>query len=294
VTWDDDPGLRPVIPVGFDASHLHQGLTYDVPGGGPVGSTDTRTMDRPAPVSGRIVAGLGHVHGGARGLELSEPDCGNRVIYGSHPTWGLPSHPFYHVRPVLHEPGPIDMSRFTSAQGIGVVAGQRLRLTSRYDAHLPHVRVMGLMVVYLAPDESVTDGCAALPPDVRTLRTSTPGRATPVPFTVPLTGLNAAGRAITIARPAGPTLRLAGDARVAVGGFAFSRPNLSIPRGASVTWTFGGDVLHNITLANGPLGFTSDALDGGKAFTQRLTRPGVYKLFCSLHPVQMTETVTVR
>src|SRR4051794_10074364 len=223
VTWDTDTALTPVVPVGFDASHLRQGLVYDVPGGGPPGSTDARTMERPAPLSGRIVAGLGHVHGGAKDLELSEPDCGDRVIYRSSPTWGLASHPFYHVRPVLHEPGPINMTRFTSERGIPIAKGERLRLTSNYDAHLPHTRVMGLMVVYVAPDDSVTQPCGPMPADVRTLRTTTAGRAKPVPFTVPLTGLDAQGRAVTIARPPGAWLFQSGDPTVDVANYAFSR-----------------------------------------------------------------------
>jgi hypothetical protein len=294
ITWDSDPSLTPVVPVGFDASHLRQGLVYDVPGGGAPGSTDVRTMERPAPVSGRIVAGLGHVHGGAKDLVLSEPDCGDRVVYRSQPTWGLASHPFYHVRPVLHEPGPINMSRFTSAQGIPIVEGQRLKLTSNYDAERPHTRVMGLMVVYVAPDPSVTDPCGPLPGDVQTLRTKTPGRSSPVPFRVPLTGLNAKGRAVTIDHPPGASLFLTGDPTINVTDFAFSRPNLVVQRGATVTWRFDGTVAHDITLADGPYGFSSDNLQDGKTFSITLQRPGTYKLFCALHPVQMTEVVKVR
>lgn len=297
VTWDDDPALMPVTPVGFDASRLRPGLVYDVPGGGPPGSTDVRTMTRPSPVTGRIVAGLGHVHGGARGLALSQPDCGNRVVYASRPTWGLASHPFYNVRPVLHEPGPIDMSRFMSRQGIPVVAGQPLTMTSTYDAQRPHTRVMGLMVVYVAPTpEGVAspDRCGAMPTDIRTLRTSTRGRTTPVPFRVPLTGLDAAGRAVTIARPPGPTKVFDGDATIVVDDFAFDPPNVVVPRGATVTWRFPGAVRHDVTIADGPLGFSSNQLAGGGSYSQTLTRPGTYKIFCSLHPVQMTEVVRVR
>jgi plastocyanin len=294
VTWDDDPALQAVTPVGFDASHLRQGLVYDVPGGAPKGSTDIRTMARPSPVTGRIVAGLGHVHGGAKGLELSQPDCGDRVVYRSRPTWGLASHPFYNVKPILHEPGPINMSRFTSVQGIPVTKGQALKLTSRYDGHRPHTRVMGLMVVYVAPDESVTDGCGALPSDVQTLRTKTKGRPQPPLFRVPLTGLDKNGKAVTIQRPPGRTTVFDGDAVVDVTAFAFSAPNVVVPRGSSVTWRFPDATRHDVTIADGPLGFSSDNLAGGGSFTQKLDRPGTYKLFCSLHPVQMTQVVTVR
>lgn len=294
ITWDNDPSLTPVVPVGFDASHLRQGLVYDVPGGEPLGALDERTMTRPSPLTGRIVAGLGHVHGGAKDLVLTQPTCGDRVVYRSRPTWGAASHPFYNVQPVLHEPGPIDMSRFTSVRGIGVVAGQPLTLTSRYDAHRPHTRVMGLMVVYVAPDDGVTDGCGPLPGDVRTIRTRTRGRARPVPFRVPLTGLDRRGRAREIQRPPGRTRVAAGDATVTVDDFAYRPANLSVPAGATVTWRFPGTVAHDITLADGPFGFSSNQLARGGAFSQTLTRPGTYKLFCSLHPVQMTGVVTVR
>jgi plastocyanin len=186
------------------------------------------------------------------------------------------------------------MSRFTSEQGIPVVQGQALQLTSRYDAHLPHTRVMGLMVVYVAPDESVTDGCGPLPGDRRIIRTRTPGRARPVPFRVPLTGLDKRGRAVMIAHPPGRTTVFDGDAVVDVADFRFSRPNVVVPAGATVTWRFPGDVPHDVTIADGPLGFSSDHLTGGGSFSETLTRRGTYKLFCSLHPVQMTQVVRVR
>ena len=35
----------------------------------------------PLPI--RLVAGLGHVHGGAKDLTLTQPKCGNRVLYRS-------------------------------------------------------------------------------------------------------------------------------------------------------------------------------------------------------------------
>jgi plastocyanin len=294
VSWDTDPALKPVVPVGFDASKLRQGLVYDVPGGAPKGSTDTRTMTRPSPVTGRIVAGLGHVHGGAKNLVLSQPTCGDRVIYRSQPTWGLASHPFYNVKPILHEPGPIDMSRFTSVTGIPVVEGQPLELASRYDAHRPHTRVMGLMVAYIAPDPAVTDGCGPLPGDVRVLRTKTKGRKKPPLFRVPLTGLDERGRAVTIQRPPGRASVFEGDAVIDVAEFAFAGPNVVVPRGATVTWRFPGDVGHDVTIADGPLGFSSNRLSAGGQFSQKLDRPGTYKLFCSLHPVQMTQVVKVR
>jgi len=47
-------------------------------------------------------------------------------------------------------------------------------------------------------------------------------------------------------------------------------------------------------VADGPLGFSSQPASRGVTFERRLTAPGVYKLFCSLHPARMTQRVTVR
>jgi len=94
-----------------------------------------------ARAGGRIVAGLGHVHGGAKDLTLSRPGCGGRVLYHSRPTWGLPDHPFYRVRPVLHEPGPINMSQIKTETGIPVAAGERIRLREVTNDDLAELRI---------------------------------------------------------------------------------------------------------------------------------------------------------
>jgi len=294
LTWDTNPNLKPVTPMSFDASHSAQGLVYSVPGGGKVGSTDVRTQSRTAPLSGRIVAGLGHVHGGAAELALSEPGCGNRTIYRSSPTWGSSSNPFYNVKPILHEPGPINMSRIESQSGIPVHAGEELKLSSVYDAHLPHTRVMGLMVVYIAKDDSVTTNCGKIPSDVKQIGTTTQGRKRAPVFPVPLTGLDSKGHAVEIARPPGATLMAGLSADLDVGDAFYTRRNISIAQGGSVTWAFGSVLQHDVTVADGPRGFNSDWMKAGQSFTKRFDVPGTYKLFCSLHPVQMTQVVTVR
>jgi plastocyanin len=320
VTIDSNPSLTPVKPYWFDARDCRADPIYNVPSvarratsrkkssgskaqaakkhkkkrrkkAAPAPTLDT-TRDYTIPESGRIVAGAGHVHGGAVGLTLTEPSCGNREVARSDPTWGLPDHPFYNVRPVLHEPGPINMSAFRSTTGLPVHAGETLRLNSIYDDSQPHVRVMGIMIAYLAPDSSVTQNCGPVP-NWEILKTNQPGRPGPIPFTIPLTGLDANGQATTINAPPGP-LRNAGRSTVVpVGDRFFGDPNLRIRRGSSITWQFSGGELHNLTLANGPLGIGSDNLDAGRTFTQKFTRPGTYRFFCALHPVQMQERVVV-
>ena len=286
--------LREVVPVVWDTSLRRQGLVFDVPGGGPPGSLDVRTMTRRAPVAGRLVAGLGHVHGGAKDLALSQPDCGGRVLYRSTPTWGLPSHPFYRVRPVLHEPGPIGMSQFRSAQGIPVAAGERLTLTSRYDNRLPHTRAMGLMLAYLAPDPSVTSPCGAVPGDVEVLRTPTRGRAFAPLAPVRIYDWSPDGRAVEFRAPPGNARRVRGDTTVVAKGRDFSARELSVPAGATVRWRFDDDDVHNVTVANGPEGFSSNRLARGATYAKKLTRRGTYSLFCELHPVGMVQRIVVR
>jgi plastocyanin len=255
--------------------------------------THVEARDYTIPQAGRIVAGAGHVHGGAYELNVTQPGCGNRQIAESTPTWGLPDHPFYTVRPVLHEPGPINMSAFQTPTGLPVGAGSQLRLNSVYDNASPHTRVMGIYIIYLSPDPTA-QACDPLPGDITTLATDQPGRTGgPVPYTIPLTGLDQAGNAVTINAPPGKLQKTASGSVVQVQDRLFDRPNLAIKQGSSLTYQFSGSELHNLTLANGPLGIGTDNLDANRTFTQKFDRPGTYRFFCGLHPVQMSQRVVV-
>ncbi len=294
-TVSDSP-QKPVTPYWFDEVNCHTDPIYNVPGTRPKGSSDVRSSDYVMPVDGRIVAGAGHVHGGARKLTLSQPDCGNRQVVQSIPTWGFASHPFYHVRPILHEPGPINMTAFSSTTGIPVKAGTRLRMNAIYDNSRPHVRVMGIFPIFVAEEPGqftpVSGNCDPVPQ----LTYSQPpdGRRGPVPFTIPLTGIDSSGDATTIKGPPGRFRRLKSGATVKVGDRFFSRPNVILRRGAKLNYDFKGAELHNLTLANGPVGIGTPNLNGARVHVQRFRRPGVYRFFCALHPTQMQERVIVK
>ena len=227
---------------------------------------------------------------------LSQPRCGNRTIATSRPAWGLPSHPFYNVRPILHEPGPISMSGYLSQQGYPIGAGQRVRLTASYDNSRPHTRVMGISVIYVAPQ--AVNACAPAPTDGKTFQPAairgTPFRTLTPRFTVPLTGIGSDGKAHTISRPPGRTVKLGKQSSIKVGDNYFATPNASLGTGSTLTWRFASGGLHNVTLANGPQGFASYNLSDSRTFKFRFKRPGTYRIFCGLHPVEVTETVTVR
>jgi plastocyanin len=74
---------------------------------------------------------------------------------------------------------------------------------------------------------------------------------------------------------------------------AFRPPNLSIPRGASITWSFHDAVNHDATTASAPQGFATP-IQRGRDFRKRFIKPGEYRILCSIHPVEMAQYVRVR
>ena len=309
LTVDTSGTLQSARPYWLDVNNCKADPIYNVPGVGKRAAKQAKKAGR-NPVhkrfrdfvvqeDGWIVAGAGHVHGGARKLTITKPSCDNKQVAVSNPTWGLANHPFYNVRPVLHEPGPIGMSGFNTPTGIPVPGGSRIRLNSFYDNKQPHTRVMGIYVVYVAEDEPADPPpapCGGMPSDA-TFTDGTngvAGRKTPVPFKIPLTGINGAGQAVTIKGPPGRFRRLKSGAVVRVVDNEFKRPNVRLRQGALLRYRFDSDDLHNLTLANGPMGIGSPNLDDSRIYRQRFTRPGRYRLFCALHPVQMSQRVIVK
>jgi plastocyanin len=293
VTYDTSPDLMPVKPYWLDVRNCRADPVFDVPGGGKPGSTYDTTSDWTVPESGRIVAGGGHVHGGAKNLAISEPDCSNRRLFTSKPLWGNPDHPFYTVRPILHEPGPINMSGFTSEQGIPVAKGERVRLTARYDNELPHTRVMGISLVYLASDSGVKKPCGPMPTDMSVYKSPLSGRDKAPKFTVPIVAVGPDGVARDIKQPPGKRVDLRSGATIDAHNFYFAKRNVEVKEGAKLRWRFDSSTLHNVTVASGPRGFSSVHLSDGRTYSTRLKAKGTYRIFCALHPVAMTETVKV-
>jgi plastocyanin len=256
--------LTPVKPVWLDVENCRADPVFSVAGTGKPGATVSRAADFRIPESGRFVAAGGHLHGGGVSLDVSDTSCGS--LFTSYPTWGL-----VFPRPVLHEPGPLHMTSFADPVGRSVRAGDTLRLTATYDNSRPHVRVMGIMILYLAPGP--TSSCAAYSSGV-------PAPSTAKPVTVEL-----------LKNPAGPLRRNVRSTWV--GDYAFGAQRVSLRRGSTFTWRFRGTVDHDVTLASGPAGFASPSMRNG-TFTHRFGRAGTYRLFCSLHPARMTQLVIVR
>jgi hypothetical protein len=256
--------LTAVKPVWLDVKNCRADPVFNVPGTKKAGATISRTADFRMPESGRFVAAGGHLHGGGVSVDVTDTNCGS--LFTSYPTWGLEE-----PRPVLHEPGPMNMTGLADPAGRPVRAGDTLRLTATYENSRPHMRVMGIMILYLVPGP--VSSCS--------------GYSSPVP--VPSTAERVSIELLK--RPAGPLRR---DLQsTSVGDYAFGAQRVLLRRGATFTWRFRGGVDHDVTLANGPAGFASPSMRHG-TFTYRFTRRGTYSLFCSLHPARMTQLVIVR
>jgi plastocyanin len=294
VTVETGRRLTPVKAYWLDVTDCRGSVYYNVPGGGAPGSTSSKTVVWRPPFDGRLIAGGAHLHGGTKSMKMFQTRCSDRAIAVSKPLYGLPSDPVYNVLPVLHEPGPINTSWFETSAGIPVVKGERIRVSGDYDGQRPHVKVMAVMHVYMARDPGVSHSCDPLPSDLTNENIDVPGRVSAPVVRVPLTAIGADGKAHTIDDLPGPTKVKRSDAKVLVHDFQFSESKLSIPQGAKITWRFPDTTSHDVTLANGPFGFSSPFSRAGRKYTQRFTVPGKYRLFCSLHPVVMHEVVDVR
>jgi plastocyanin len=194
------------------------------------------------------------------------------------------------------------MSAFQTPTGIPVTAGQKLRLNSIYDNVRPHTRVMGIFVVYIAqnrptpPGPGTPQACGGAPSDITYgPGTNLTGRPGPVPYKIPLTGIDpSTGSAVTIKGPPGPFKGMRNGSTVLVDDTGFRRPNVRIRRGTTLNYMFGSFDLHNLTLANGPLGIGSPNLNANRIYRQKFTRAGTYRLFCGLHPTRMSQRVIVK
>lgn len=79
--------------------------------------------------------------------------------------------------------------------------------------------------------------------------------------------------------------------KVSIDNYAFKPATVTIPVGASVTWTNLDDDPHTATADNGA--FDSKGLAKGDTFTFQFTKPGTYSYHCTVHPF-MKATIIVQ
>lgn len=289
VGWSDTP----VTPYWLGVAPCKRDPIFQVPGGADPGSTFVRQIDWTPPVDGRIVAVGTHLHGGAKAMRITDPSCGDRTLAESIPEYGLADDPIYGVLPQVHEPSPRFTSYPLSAAGIPIRRGQPYRVSALYDNELPHARVMGIMHAYVAPPASEVPACAPLPTDVRTVHWDKPHRLEIPKVEIPLAVRGPDGRARAVDTLPGPFYRPAGDAIVTLRNLRFNHRKIKLRRGASITWRFEDPFLHDVTSASGPSAIGSQPLKDGAIWRQRFNRPGTYRLYCTLHPLDMQQIVEV-
>ena len=289
----DPAKLTPVVPYWLSVVPCVSDPQYTVPGGGGAGAVHKRSKTFTMPKAGHIVAVGGHLHGGSHELRLTQPACGNRTIALSDPTYARPGDPIYSVKPLLHEPDPKSIDWHQWSDGWAIGRGDKLRVTATYDDARPHMRVMGISHVYLAADSSVGKGCAPPPAGAETIGAGFDGRDAPPAVSLTLAQWRGRGIARRIRRPGGAFTRLDGDGKVLVDNFAFDPPLVSIPRGATLSWRFRDQFIHDATVVRGPRGFAT-ATVRNRNQRHRFAVPGEYRLYCSIHPVLMSQVVKVR
>jgi plastocyanin len=82
------------------------------------------------------------------------------------------------------------------------------------------------------------------------------------------------------------------EALIDIKDFAYHPANISVPRGALVTWANDDKVQHTAT-EKAHTEFDTQVIHEGESVAIKFTTPGVFQYFCTIHPY-MTATITVR
>jgi plastocyanin len=83
----------------------------------------------------------------------------------------------------------------------------------------------------------------------------------------------------------------AANAAVKIDNFVFGPPAITVPVGATVTWTNSDDIPHTAVSTEGV--FKSKVMDTDEKFSYTFTKAGTYPYYCSIHP-KMTGKVVVQ
>jgi plastocyanin len=73
----------------------------------------------------------------------------------------------------------------------------------------------------------------------------------------------------------------------------FVANKITVRKGTTVKWIWGGKAPHNVTVTKGPAKFASKTQVKG-SFSKKLTKAGTYTILCTIHAPGMKMTVTVR
>ena len=80
-------------------------------------------------------------------------------------------------------------------------------------------------------------------------------------------------------------------AAVTIDNFSFGPQTLTVPVGATVTWTNHDDIPHTVVSTDGV--FKSKVRDTDETFSYTFAKAGTYPYYCTIHP-KMTGQVVVK
>jgi plastocyanin len=83
----------------------------------------------------------------------------------------------------------------------------------------------------------------------------------------------------------------AATSEVKIDNFSFGPQTLTVPVGATVTWTNRDDIPHTSVSTDGV--FKSKVMDTNETFSYTFAKAGTYPYYCSIHP-KMTGQVVVK
>jgi plastocyanin len=109
--------------------------------------------------------------------------------------------------------------------------------------------------------------------------------AAPASSAAPAVGASAGASTLTGGSPAGSAQA------VTIQGFAFDPSSLSVPVGATVTWTNQDSAQHTVTADDGS--FDGGPLSTSQGFSQAFSKAGTFTYHCKIHP-KMTASVIVK
>jgi plastocyanin len=81
------------------------------------------------------------------------------------------------------------------------------------------------------------------------------------------------------------------SAEVKIDNFVFGPQTITVPVGATVTWTNKDDIPHTTASTDGV--FKSKVMDTDEKFSFKFTKAGTYSYYCTIHP-KMTGKVVVQ
>jgi len=101
--------------------------------------------------------------------------------------------------------------------------------------------------------------------------------------------LAAPAAAIALVAALGAARAAAPAGAVTIDNFSFSPMAVTVPAGATVTWSNNDDIPHTVRAVDGA--FRSQAMDTGEHYSFTFAKPGVYSYFCSIHPKMVGKVI---